>query len=50
MMQIAHCSVAVENAFPEVKQAADVIIGANTTNSVAQWVLNDAQAHHILKP
>ncbi len=50
MMQIANCSVAVENAFPEVKQAADVIIGANTTNSVAQWVLNDAQAHHILKP
>ena len=46
MMQIADCSVAVENAFPEVKQAADVVIGPNTANSVAQWVLNDAQAHY----
>lgn len=47
MMQIADCSVAVENAFPEVKQAADVVIGPNTANSVAQWVLNDAKAHHL---
>ncbi|MGN0213250.1 MAG: HAD-IIB family hydrolase [Muribaculaceae bacterium] len=46
MMQIADCSVAVENAFPEVKQAADVVIGPNTANSVAEWVLNDAKANH----
>ncbi|MGM9802633.1 MAG: HAD-IIB family hydrolase [Muribaculaceae bacterium] len=46
MMSVADVSVAVSNAFPEVKQAADVVIGPNTADSVAEWILQDAQAHH----
>ena len=38
MMQAADHSVAVENAFPEVKAAASEVIGPNTADSVARWI------------
>ena len=38
MMQAADYSVAVENAFPEVKSTASEVIGPNTNNSVAHWI------------
>jgi Cof subfamily protein (haloacid dehalogenase superfamily) len=38
MMQAADVSVAVENAFPEVKAAATLVIGPNTADSVAHWI------------
>lgn len=41
MMQIADVSVAVENALPEVKEIADVVIGPNTANSVARYIAED---------
>lgn len=44
MMRIADCSVAVANAFPEVRELADVVIGENTTHSVARWIEQDAEA------
>lgn len=43
MMKCADVSVAVENAIPEVKDIADIIIGPNTDNSVAQYILTDFQ-------
>ncbi len=41
MMQAADHSVAVENAFPEVKSMASEVIGPNTADSVARWILNE---------
>ncbi len=41
MMRAADVAVAVENAIQEVKDAADVIIGPNTSDSVARWILSD---------
>jgi Cof subfamily protein (haloacid dehalogenase superfamily) len=41
MMQAATHSVAVDNAFPEVKAIADEIIGTNDDDSVVQWIEND---------
>ena len=38
MMQAADYSVAVGNAFPEVKAAASEVIGPNTADSVARWI------------
>ena len=38
MMQAADYSVAVENAFPDVKAAASEVIGPNTADSVARWI------------
>lgn len=40
MMQEADLSIAVENARPEVKAAADIVIGPNTNNSVAKFILD----------
>lgn len=40
MMEIADLAVAVENALPEVKAKADIVIGANTADSVAEFILN----------
>lgn len=39
MMEIATCAVAVENANTAVKQAADVVIGPNTSDAVARYIL-----------
>ena len=41
MMQAADHSVAVGNAFPEVKAAASEVIGVNTADSVAHWIEQD---------
>lgn len=38
MFKIADVAVAVENALPEVKAAADIVIGPNTDNSVARFI------------
>lgn len=38
MMAVADVAVAVENALPEVKAKADVVIGPNTTDAVARWI------------
>lgn len=38
MMEVADVAVAVENALPEVKEAADIIIGPNTSDSVARFI------------
>ena len=48
MMQAADHSVAVGNAFPEVKAAASEVIGLNTADSVARWIHHDlAQAYRF---
>lgn len=39
MMAAADVAVAVDNALPEVKAAADVVIGPNTADSVAEYIL-----------
>ena len=45
MMQAADYSVAVENAFPEVKAIASEVIGPNTADSVAHWIERDLINH-----
>ncbi len=40
MMREADLAVAVENAVAEVKEAADIIIGPNTSDSVARYILD----------
>lgn len=39
MMRVADVAVAVENALPEVKAQADVVIGPNTADAVARYIL-----------
>lgn len=41
MLKVADVAVAVENALPEVKEAADIVIGPNTDDSVAEFILNE---------
>lgn len=41
MMEAADVAVAVGNALPEVKEAADLVIGPNTADSVARFILDD---------
>lgn len=43
MMAIAHHSVAVANAVPEVLAQAHEVIGPNTAHSVAHWIESDAR-------
>lgn len=38
MLKAADLAVAVENALPEVKEAADIVIGPNTSDSVARFI------------
>lgn len=38
MFKVADVAVAVENALPEVKEAADIVIGPNTDDSVAKFI------------
>lgn len=40
LLGAADVGVAVENAFPEVKQAAQVVIGPNTQDSVPRYILD----------
>ena len=44
MMQVADCSVAVSNAFDEVKSAADIVIGPNIDDSVARFIASDFES------
>ncbi len=41
MMQAAHHSLAVGNAFPEVKAIASEVIGPNSADSVPRWIEAD---------
>ncbi len=41
MMKVADVSVAVGNAYPEVKDAADIVIGCNTDDAVAKFIKED---------
>lgn len=41
MLRMADCGVAVENAIAEVKAEADLVIGPNTADSVARFILED---------
>ena len=41
MMKAADVAVAVENALDEVKEAADIVIGPNTGDSVARFILEE---------
>lgn len=41
MLGVADVAVAVENALPEVKQAADRVIGPNGADSVARFIWDD---------
>lgn len=43
MMAVADCAVAVDNAFEQVKNAADIIIGSNDSDAVARFVRDDFQ-------
>lgn len=43
MMAVADVAVAVENALPEVKQAADIVIGTNRSDAVALYLEQFAQ-------
>lgn len=38
MMAVADVAVATENALPEVKAKADIVIGRNTEDAVARWI------------
>lgn len=41
LLRMADVAVAVENAVPEVKETADIIIGPNTSDSVSKFILDD---------
>lgn len=41
MMEAADLAVAVGNALPETKAAADIVIGDNNSDSVARWIERD---------
>lgn len=45
MLQAADYSIAVENAFEEVKAVANEVIGPNTADSVALWIEHDLQRY-----
>ena len=46
MMQAADYSVAVGNAFDEVKAVAGEVIGPNTADSVARWIEQDIKTRY----
>lgn len=46
MMQIADTSIAVANALPQVRDAADIIIGTNDSDAVAHYI--KSQSQHLL--
>ena len=45
MMKMADWSVAVDNAFDEVKACASEVIGVNNDDAVARWILKDATSY-----
>ncbi len=42
MLKMADLAVCVENAVPEVKEIADVVIGLNTEDAVAKFIMSDS--------
>ncbi len=44
MMREADVAIAVDNAVAEVKEAADIVIGPNTSDSVARYILDSVRA------
>lgn len=42
MLRLADTGIAMENGVEEVKRAADLVIGRNTEDSVARYILQDA--------
>ena len=44
MMKVADLAVAVDNARPEVKEQADILIGTNNNDSVALFIADDINA------
>lgn len=46
MLREADVAVAVENAVEEAKEIADIIIGPNTSDSVARFILEDFRRHN----
>lgn len=47
MMREADVAVAVDNAVADVKEIADIIIGTNTTDSVARFILDSLKTGEI---
>ena len=47
MLREADVAIAVENAVAEVKEAADIIIGPNTSDSVARFILDAVTLGHL---
>lgn len=47
MMRSADVAVAVEGALPEVKEAADIVIGSNADDAVAQFIEKDFLQHSV---
>lgn len=45
MMRVADVAVAVENALPEVRDAADIVIGPNTADAVASFIREDFKTY-----
>ncbi len=45
MLRAADCGVAVANAAPAVLEAASVVIGSNSENAVARFILDDINHH-----
>ena len=41
MLAVADVAVAVGNAFPQVKEAADIVIEPNYTDAVARFIEKD---------
>lgn len=50
LMKSADVAVAVGNAVDEVKKAADIVIGDNTSDAVAEFILTDLRGKNKLKP
>lgn len=44
LLRAADVAVAVGNAVPEVRETADIVIGPNTSDSVARFILRDYQS------
>ena len=45
MMKVADCSVAVGNAFEEVKQFATEVTLTNNEDAVVRWIENDIKKY-----
>jgi hypothetical protein len=43
MFEVADLAVAVANALPQVKERADIVIGANTADAVAHFIAQDLE-------